>query len=165
MDTTKIKKILQSKIFLYVVCGIGVAAAVAMVFQAGVWVGYRKAAFSFRWGDNYYRAFGGPRGQFAPGLPHGDFPDAHGADGRIVRISLPTLVIEGRDGIEKVVVIQNDTDIRRFRDQVAASDLKIDDQVVVIGSPDDQARIDARLIRILPPFPGQPEDNSNEPRI
>ena len=93
-----IKKIVQSKNFSRVMIGLGIVIAAALIFQAGVWTGYRKAAFSFGWGDKYYRSFGGPRGQFAPGMPRGGFPDAHGSAGRVIKIDLPTLVIQDRDG-------------------------------------------------------------------
>ena len=136
--------------------GIGIAVAVIIVFQAGIWVGYRKAAFSFRWGDNYYRSFGGPRGDFAPGLPHGDFPDANGAAGRIIKIDLPTFIVEGQDRAEKIILIKDDTFIKRFRDTVKPEDMRVDDFVVIIGAPNDQSQIEAKLIRLMeaPPMMG-----------
>lgn len=145
-----IKKIVQSKAFIGIIIGIGIAAAVILIFQAGVWAGYRKAATSFRFGDNYYRFVGGQRGRFAPGLPHGEFPDANGAVGRIIKIELPTIVIEDRGRVEKTVVIKEDTSIMRFRETIQPEDLKTDDFVVVIGSPDDQSQIEAKLIRVMP---------------
>ncbi len=147
-----VKAFLQSKNFSRILWGLGVAVAVIAVFQAGVFVGFRKAGFSYRLGDNYYRAFdGGRRGGPVPGLRPGEFPDAHGAAGRIVKIDPPTFVMEGDDRLERIVVMNDDTVIRRFRDTIAPGDLQPDDYVVVIGSPDDQSRISAKLIRVLPP--------------
>ncbi len=146
-----LKGFLQSKNFTRLLWGLGIVVAVIAIFQAGALVGYRKAAFSYRWGDNYYRAFGERREGLVPGPRPGEFPDAHGAAGRIVKIDLPTFVMEGDDRIERVVAVGGDTVIRRFRDTVAPGDLRPDDLVVVIGSPDDQSRIQAKLIRILPP--------------
>jgi len=148
-----IKKTLQSKTFFKAMVAVGIVFVVAVIFQAGVWTGYRKAAFSFRWGDKYYRSFGGPRGEFAPGLPHGAFPDAHGSAGRVVKIELPTLVIQDRDGAEKVVLIKDDTVIRRFRDEIAPEDVRVDDFVVIIGEPNEQSQIEAKLIRLMAPPP------------
>jgi len=144
---------LQSKTFTGVLFGIGLAAVAVMIFQAGIWIGYKKASFSFRQGDNYYRTIGGMGGQFAPGLPHGDFTGAHGSAGRIVEISLPTFIIEDMDGSEKVVLVKDDTAIRRFHEDIGPEELQPDDFAVVIGSPDEQSRIGARLIRLLPPPP------------
>ncbi len=36
---------------------------------------------------------------------------------------------------------------------IKASDLKVDDSIMVIGSPNDKSEIEARLIRVLPPPP------------
>ncbi len=146
-----IKKAIQSKNFSRVLIGLGSLLAAALIFQAGVAVGYRKAAFSFSWGDKYYRSFGGPRGQFAPGMPRGGFPDAHGSSGRVITIDLPTLVIQDRDGVEKVVLIKDDTVIRRFRDTVRPEDVKVDDLAVIIGEPNDESQIEAKLIRLMEP--------------
>lgn len=148
-----IKKAPQSKTFFKVIVAVGIVIAIACIFQAGVWTGYRKAAYSFRWGDSYYRSFGGPRGQFAPGLPHGEMMEAYGVGGRIIKIDLPLLVVEDRDNTEKTVLLKDDTVIRRFRDEIEPADLGIDDQIVVIGEPNDLSQIEAKLIRVMPPGP------------
>ena len=145
------KELLQSKVPKKILYGIGIAVIALVIFQAGVFVGYHKAAFSYRWGDNYYRTFGEPQKRFGKDFPRGGFSDAHGATGEIIKIDLPTLVVQGQDNIEKIVVIKNDTAIRRSRDTAQQMDLKIDDFVVVIGSPNDQGQIEAKLIRLMPP--------------
>lgn len=124
-----------------------------VIFQAGVFVGYRKAAFAFKFGDNYYRAFGerGPRPFQVP--VEGKFMDVHGAAGKIIDVSLPTFVVEGPDSIEKVIRIGADTGIRRFRDVATSSDLAAGDFVVVLGEPNENAEVNAKLIRIVPPPP------------
>jgi hypothetical protein len=135
---------------------VGGLVVLLLVFQAGIFVGYRRAAFSFGSGENFYRAFG--RGPGPMGMPRGnDLFSAHGATGRIISVHLPTLVVEDRDGGEKVVLTNTDTQVRKFRDAAAVTDLKTDDFVVVIGSPDDSAEIVAKFIRILPPPPTLPE--------
>jgi len=152
-------KLPKSEKFNKVIAVIGIAAAVLVIFQAGVWFGYRKAAFSFRGGESFYRGFGGRGGHFAPGLPHGDFPDANGSVGQIIKISLPTIMVTGQDKVEKTVLIKSDTIIRQFRDTLKPEDLKVDDNVVVIGSPNDQGQIEAKLIRLMP----LPPDRSGRP--
>jgi hypothetical protein len=145
-----------SKSFRGFLLGIGSFILVAVVFQTGVFVGFRKASFAFRYGDNYYQNFGGPdRGPMsgAMGLrPFGrDLPGGHGATGKIVRVSLPTLLVAGPDNLEKVVRIGEDTKIRRFREEIKATDLRVDDTVVIIGAPNETAEVAAKLIRVMPP--------------
>jgi hypothetical protein len=114
-----------------------------------MFVGYRKAAFSYGWGEHYYRAFGGPRDMMQQ-FPRDGFPNAHGASGKILQLSLPTFVIEGQDGIEKVVIIKEDTIVRRFRETIKPTNLKIGDTVVIIGTPDEKSQVEAKLIRVFP---------------
>jgi len=122
-----------------------------LVFQAGMYAGYRKAAFSYGMGAAYYSAFDDGPGHF----PRGGFVEAHGAAGKIISMHLPTFVLEGPDNLEKVVLIDDDTQIRHFRETASSSDLGVDDFVVVIGEPNTDAQITAKLIRILPPPPQQ----------
>ena len=150
-----LKELFQSKKFKAVLYVLGVAVIVLLIFQAGMFVGYRKAGFAYRFGDNYYRTFGGRMDIRTPflGMQGGEFPSAHGAIGKIIKISLPILVIEDQDNVEKVVLIKDNTLVRRFRDKIESADLKVDDFVVVIGSPNDKSEIEARLVRILPSPP------------
>ncbi len=149
------KNFFQSKNFRKILYGVGIAIAVLVVFQAGMFVGYRKAGFSYRWGDNYYRAFGerGERmmGGRMMGLFGGrNFTNSSGAVGKIVRINLPELVIENKDGIEKSVLITDDSVVKRFRETVKPEDIKIGDFVVVIGAPNNDAQVEAKIVRIMP---------------
>lgn len=147
----------QSKNFKKILYGVGIAIAVLLIFQAGMFVGYKKASFSYRWGDNYYRAFGGHRGgermivgRMMDSFRGKDFTNSSGAIGRIASINLPTLTIENADGIEKIILIEDDTAIRRFRETVKADELKIGDFVVAIGAPNDNAQVEAKIVRIMP---------------
>ena len=51
--------------------------------------------------------------------------------------------------IEKAIIVSDKTKIINLRDVIKTSDLKIDDQVVIVGSPNDQGQIEAKLIRIF----------------
>ncbi|MBI3442287.1 MAG: hypothetical protein HY007_00760 [Candidatus Sungbacteria bacterium] len=146
------KKFFQSKLFTKIFAGIGIVIAALLIFQAGMFVGYRKAAFSYRWGQDYYHTFGGRRKNFLAGMDRGEFPSAHGTIGKIIKIDLPTFVIEGQDKTEQVVLTNDQTTVRRFRETIKPADLKPDDYVVVIGDPNDTSQIEARLIRLMP-FP------------
>lgn len=130
---------------------LGVVIIALLVFQAGVFVGYRKAAFSYRFGDNYYRTFGPEQMRNRiPGMPPSDFLESNGASGMILKVTLPTFVLEGRDGVERVVRITDDTIIRQMRESLIPADLKEKEYVVVIGAPNDRSEIEARFIRLLP---------------
>ncbi|HTK04068.1 MAG TPA: hypothetical protein VL500_00630 [Candidatus Eisenbacteria bacterium] len=124
-----------------------------LVFHAGKAAGYHKARFSRGWEENYHRNFAGPRGGFRGDFREKEFIDAHGTFGQILTTDGATLVIKGRDGVEKTIILSANTSINRFRDAIAASDLKADDFVVVIGEPDDQGRIAAKLVRVMPAPP------------
>ena len=145
------KELVRSKWFQGILTGVGMAIIALIIFQAGMFVGYRKAAFAFKFGDNYYRTFG-DRGPKPFQIPlGGKFIDAHGTAGRIIDVNLPTFVVEGPDVVEKVIRISDDTEIRRFREAATSSDLVADDFVVVIGTPNENAEVDAKFIRIMPP--------------
>lgn len=152
MDTIKEK--LKSKTFKKVLLGIGILIVALVIFQAGMFVGFHKASFSYGWGDNYRKTFEGPRGEFGGGMMGGfsrnNLPGAYGAVGKIIKVNLPTVVVMGPDNIEKIILIKDDTLIREFRNELKATDLQINDQVVVIGSPNASSQIEAKLIRIMP---------------
>ncbi len=159
-------KILQSKKFKMILGGIGAIIVLLFVFAAGTIVGFKKANFSFRWAENYHRNFGGPRGGFFEDLGGRDFIDAHGVFGQIIKIdnstSTPSLVIRGRDNVEKIVLIKDNTVINGFRNNAKSADLKVDDEIVVIGDPNDAGQIEAKLIRIMP---ASPELQRGEPAM
>lgn len=147
-------KIFQSKVFKSVLGCIAVIIVVILVLKIGMMIGFKKAEFSYRWGENYHRNFAGPRGGFFKDFEGEDFIDAHGVVGQIIKIDMPTtIIIKGKDGIEKIVVIKDDTVIKNLRDTVRLENLKIDDMMVVIGQPNEDGQIEAKLIRILPPPP------------
>ena len=146
------KKIFQSRTFTVTLWTIGGVVIVLAIFQAGVLVGYHKAGFSYQGGENYYLTFGDDR-PGPLGIPAQNFPTTHGAIGKIIKIDLPTITIEDTDNVEKVVSVDDDTMIKKFRDTMTPAQLHVGDIVTVIGSPTDTAQIEARLVRILPPPP------------
>ncbi|MFA4936821.1 MAG: hypothetical protein WC575_00810 [Patescibacteria group bacterium] len=150
----EITKFLQSKIFLTTTWIIGIIIILLCVFQVGVMVGARKAGFTYRWGENYHRNFAGPRSGFPlPGLDDRDFIEANGIIGQIIKLDSNSLIIKGRDNVERVVLVNDQTNILRFKDEINYSDLKIDDFVVIIGEPNDTGQIEAKFIRIMPQPP------------
>jgi len=150
------KDFVASKTLRGFILGILVVLIFLLVFKAGTIVGFRKADFSCRWSDNYHKNFAGPEGGFMNGLNDREFMDANGVMGQIIKIDNDTLIIKGRDNMEKVVLIGDKTDIRRFRDAVKSSDLKVDEYVVIIGEPNNDGQIEAKFIRLMPPPPDKP---------
>ena len=152
-----IKEIIQSKPYMIVALSISVMAVICLVFGGGMYVGYHKARFSYQWGENYHKNFGGPRSGFMGDFGGKDLIDANGVAGQIIKIDpstssgqVPMLVIKGRDNIEKIVAIKEDTVIRRLNETVKLSDLKINDFVVVIGEPNENGQIEAKFLRTIP---------------
>lgn len=147
MDLTKFLQSKKFRVALYVIAALVIAL---VVFGAGMAVGFKKANFSYRWGENYHRNFGGPRGGFLRDFDGRDLINTNGVSGQIIKIAGPTLVIKGRDNVERIVLVNATTVIRRFRDTISSVDLNVNDIVVVIGEPNDAGQIDAKFIRVMP---------------
>jgi hypothetical protein len=139
---------------------VGFFLIVFISFAGGVAVGLKKARFSYKFGENYERNFVGPRmgmidhrgpGKLGfPGGPGGsDFRNGHGLAGTIISISDNNLIVKDKDGKENTVTVTDKTIIKRQREDIKISDLKQDDQIVVMGSPGDNGVINADLIRIF----------------
>lgn len=150
MDTKQIQEQLQSKRTRSIVKTIGIAAITLLVFSAGMEVGFMKASFNYHFGESYYRSFGPENSAHDVGLIPNDIGDAHGAAGKIVSINLPTLVMTTADNTEKIIRLDDDTVIREMRDTIPASNLKTSDFIVVIGSPNAGAEVEAKFIRVMP---------------
>jgi len=146
-------KIFQSKMFKIVLYGIGGFILLLLAFKTGMVVGFRKADFSYRWGENYHRNFAGPRGGFFKDFFDRNFIDAHGTFGQIIKIDGSTLIIKGHNDVEKMILINDNTVIKRLKETIKIFDLKVDDYIVVIGEPNAAGQIEAKLIRVLPQSP------------
>jgi len=159
------KKIFNHDILKWVIIGLAGFVIIVLVFSVGVWIGGEKARFSYRWAESYNKNFAGPKEGFLGDwrgfpLPPEDFIEAHGVFGQIIKIDGSTIVIKGREDVEKIVLVKEDTVIKRFQDNVKIGDLKVDDYIVVIGEPNDAGQIEAKLIRI---FPAPPDKTSFRP--
>lgn len=151
----------QTKLFKGIILGIGAAAILSFVFSLGVFIGLKRADFSFRWADEYHRNFGGPSGGiFGDFMGMGrEFADANGSFGQIINIdtTASTLTIKDVSNVEKNILVSGKTTIIYQRKNIKLSDLKLDDSVVVIGEPNNYGQIAAELIRVMPQRPA----NSN----
>lgn len=137
---------------------IGALVVALLIFQAGIFVGYRKASFSYGAGDNFHRMFGPPehRGMMPGGMmnfPGDEFTSAYGTTGTIVKIALPTIVVAGTDKVEKTIVVNEKTILRIFRNDIVPADLRVGYNIIVVGAPNSSSQIEAKLIRVLPAIP------------
>ena len=166
MDKTQeeLKKVFESKSLYRILCAIGIAIVAMLIFSAGIVVGFHKASFGRDWGNNYNENFGmGHRNMQMGGMEKTGmmdyYPNSHGAIGKIIKIELPNIFVQGKDNTEKVVLINTDTKMQKERADIKTEDLHVDDYVVVIGTPDSKGVIEAKLIRVIPSpeFLTQPE--------
>lgn len=142
------RKFFESKFLFKILCGIGIVLIALLIFYAGINVGFHKAEFGRAWGENYERNFGfGPDHSL---LGKDNFPNANGAIGKIIKIELPTIIVEDKDSAEKVILIDSNTNIEKMTAQITMNDLKVDDFVVVIGAPNTQGQVEAKFIRVMP---------------
>lgn len=146
-----IKSFAESKNFKKLIYAIGIVFIIFLIFQLGMIVGFRSASFSNDWGNNYERNFG-PIHKTPPLVKDNlrDLPNAHGAIGKIIKIEFPNIVVLDKDQTEKVVVIKDDTNILERKDKITENSLIVDQFIIVIGNPNDQGQIEAKLIRIIP---------------
>ena len=162
MSKEHLTKFFQSKLFAGIIVGVCIMLVVICVFEAGVVVGYHEASFSSNWGQNYGANFGDSNTSNQMGLPDAHAPSPDGILGKIVSISDPsssptTIVISNTQKPEEKVLLDDDTVIRTHEDTVDATSLSVGMYVVVLGIPNDQGEIDAKLIRIVPdPTDGTP---------
>lgn len=146
------KKLPQnSDILKWIIFGLVGFIIVILIFGTGVKVGALKARYSYQWADNYHKNFAGPRGGFLEDwrkFPAGDFIGGHGAFGEIIELNGAGFVIKGRGDVEKVIVTAEDTVIKRGRETIEDG-LQVGDRVTIIGSPNAEGQIKAKLIRIF----------------
>ncbi len=148
------KKILRHDALKWVIIGIAGFVIVGLIFGTGMFVGGLKARFSYKWAESYHKNFAGPQEGFlgdwrkAAPLP-GDFLNSHGVFGEIIELRDNGFVIKGGGEVEKVVLFSDKTIIEKGRQNAGKDELKVGGQVVVIGSPDEQGQIEAKLIRIF----------------
>jgi hypothetical protein len=158
------QEILQSRKFKIAISLIGFFLIILIIFAVGVNVGLHKAKFSCKFGENYERNFMGNHSQRNGWMNAGPigmmkekfndlegrgFRNAHGIAGTIISITDNNLVIKDKDNKENTIAVSEKTIIKLGRDDVKISDLKNEQQVVVMGNPGDSGVINADLIRVF----------------
>ncbi len=148
-NVAKIDKVFKSKISKRIIIFLIILIALLVVFKIGLIVGAKKADFSCRWSDNYNRNFGGPRKGFLNGFGDRDFIESNGVFGQIIKIDGQNLIIKGRNDTEKIILVKNDTTIKNTSGTINLDGLKTDDYIIAIGDPNNEGKIEAKLIRIF----------------
>lgn len=154
----------KSKILIILAVALGIIILMLGSFAGGLKIGIHKAKFSCDWGKNYERNFMGgkseDKGPFGGGMmgmtrdfEGRDFRNAHGLAGTIISIVDNNIIVKDKDNKENTVAVTDKTIIKNGRADIQLSDLKQDDQIVVMGQPGDNGVVNASLIRIF---------NSNE---
>lgn len=151
------KEFFHSKVFSGFIFGLATFLVLTIVFQIGVFVGFKKAHFSQKLGENYGRIFGEekrPKGQeeFFD-MPFDNLPGGHGAVGAIIKVSTSTLVVAEPNNLEKIIRLGEKTIIRKAREEISGAGINVGDFVSIIGEANDQGEIEAKFIRVLPPPP------------
>ncbi len=173
------QELVESKKIKIAVAVVGFFLIVFISFAGGVVVGLHKAKFSYQWGQNYEKNFmgsvrGGGREKEAGGcvekmlggcmgggikdmprkIEGKNFRNAHGLAGTIISISDNNLIVKDRDNKESTITTTDKTLIKRGMDDFKIVDIKANDQIVVMGTPNDQGVVMAELIRVF-------DNNSN----
>lgn len=123
---------------------------ILIAFECGAQYGFRKALFVNSWNNNMFRGMHDPRFMFAPFSKRSDDARPNGIVGEIVSLQLPAIMIKGKTTSEEVIIVDAKTTIHKMREQSTTTDLKIGDDIVVIGKPNPEGQILASFIRILP---------------
>jgi len=167
-----IDNFLQSKRFKITIACMAIFIALLLVFSLGVYVGAQKASFSFRWAEQYHRNFAGPAGGFLQEFarPGEQLLESNGIIGKIMQINGQQIVVEGKNNTERIVDVNEKTVIKYQNKDVQISDLKTGEDIIIIGKPNDEGRLEAMLIRVMPADNGRgmkatpsdiPETNQN----
>ncbi len=154
----------RTKVIRIAVLSTGALLIILTVFSLGVVVGFKKASFSYKWGENYERNFGrlpmhldrpdsfGPEGMmpnFMNRLERKDLRNAHGLAGKIISLTDNQLLVQDRNGQENTVNVTDKTIIKMRMNDLKISDLKKDQEVVVMGKPAENGVLTADLIRVF----------------
>jgi len=155
-----IQETMQSKKFKVAALAVGVVIIALVSFAGGVAIGFHKARFSYKFGENYERNFvggpfqgpgmmeRGPRGMMVD-LRGSGMRNGHGIAGSIISVADNKIVIKDRNGQENTITVGDKTLIKLGQNTIGINDLKNDEQIVVMGQPGDNGTINADLTRVF----------------
>lgn len=139
------KKLVPSEKVRRVLYGLGVLLVALLIFHAGVVTGSHR----------HSPGRGGPGFGFrVPGfnvqLPRGFIPNGHGSVGTIQSVSTSSITLQTRDGTTQTVLLTGKTSIRTASGAASSTALSVGQQVIILGTPNDDGTISADLIRATP---------------
>ena len=160
MNKEEVKSLLESKKTERLMTVILIIACVIIVFHTGEEFGYKKEQLMDNVSNGYYKTLGpGDVRRTGPfGYLFDDQTGTHGVSGKVISVTADKILVEDNEGIEKTVLVDSNTTIKKQRATISESDIKPDDFMIVIGSPTTDGQVDAKIIRILPPPGSPPED-------
>ncbi len=144
------KKFIASKKLRIAIYIFGSLFILLFTFQAGMFVGVKKASFYNRIGEKYFREVNGNTENLMSGTRRDDFGNNYGAIGKVIQVNLPQIIVEDQGGIDKTITVSTSTSIRSGKKSLSPADVKVDNYVVIFGPNTDDSIINARLVRILP---------------
>ncbi len=142
---------IKSKKTIWVFFAVAQIAVLLFVFQLGMFVGIQKSGYSQNWKENYGRNFGMPPKGPLGGFEGREFLGAHGVAGIIIKIGDQDLVIKGQDGMERIIQLSDNVILRHGRENIKITDIDVDDEAVIIGAPNPDGTVLAKMIRIFSP--------------
>lgn len=119
-----------------------------IMLNLGIIIGRKEGTNSCLWLEKYFLNFGGPRVGFRE-KPFKDFVRSHGIFGEIIKINDNSLVLRGKDDLERVVLLSSSTILKFKRQSISINDLKTGDNIVVIGQPNENGQVNAKFIRLF----------------
>lgn len=132
---------------------LGIVIAFLLVFAIGAAVGYRRALFVSRFGENYYHNFYG-MGNMGPMGPMSI--SMHGVAGEVIDVESSSLSVQDPSGNERSVVVLPTTIIREGDGAIMLDAVEIGNGVTVIGGPNDEGQVEASFIRVFPSSSSMP---------
>jgi len=135
-----------------IVIGIFIFIGLLLIFKAGMMIGAYKSAFSYRYNEQYPQDRRiGNYGMMNSGMMRG-FDDrnvinASSTIGIITNIEGSKITVQDNTGVEKILVITNNTAIRRHMNSLSITDLHVSDSIIAFGQPNKDGEIEATLIR------------------
>jgi len=119
--------------------GAGLAIVFILIFFAGIYIGSKRAGLFPFWERRHVCQDGFITNRLG-----------HGAAGIIDSIGQNSLIVKDRSGTLKTILVDEKTILRRDHSEIKFSGLKKDDQIIIIGEPQEQeGAIRARIIRVF----------------
>ncbi len=148
------KHLKENKLVKRILCALVVVFVLAGTFKIGEEVGNHRANFTKNYGEKYSNNFGSNRDErdsrYGFGMMNGNFRSVHGAIGKVLAVSSSTItMLDNNDNVEKSILVDSNTIIRNGRDNASSTSLVADNFIMVVGSPNENGQIIAKLIRVM----------------